>query len=100
MGIFDSFKNKADDLRDKAKEHAGDLTGKAEDQAGDMPGQAGDMASSAQEHVSDGLGQAGDMANDQTGGRFGSQIDQGVDIAKQRMGDADEAARAEAEQQG
>jgi uncharacterized protein YjbJ (UPF0337 family) len=82
MGIFDSFKNKADDLVEKAKDQVGDLTGKAKEHTGDMPGQAGDMV------------------NDQTGGRFGSQIDEGVDIAKQRMGDADEAARAEAEQQG
>lgn len=79
MGIFDSFKNKAGDLMEKAKDQAGDLAGKAKDHAGDVPGQAGDMA------------------NDQTGGRFGSQIDQGADIAKQRMGDGDQA---EPDQQG
>jgi hypothetical protein len=39
------------------------------------------------------------MADEQTGGRFGDQVNQGVDVAKQRMGTADEAARSEADQQ-
>jgi MT0933-like antitoxin protein len=57
VGIFDNFKNKADDL-----------TGKDTDQA------------------SDGLDKAGEFVNDQTGNRFGSQVDQGVDLANQQLG--------------
>lgn len=121
MGIFDSFKSKASELMDKAGDVAGDLTAKAKggqagDQAGDttdqpgQPGQSGDMAGQARDRMGDMADQArdqasgmadraGDMAKGATGGRFGDQIDQGVDIAKQRMGDADQTMRADADQQ-
>ena len=56
MGIFDSFKNKA-----------GDLTGKDTDQA------------------SDELDQAGNIVNDKTGNRFGGQVDQGTDMAREQL---------------
>jgi hypothetical protein len=57
MGIFDSFKSKA-----------GDLTGKDTDQA------------------SDDLDQAGNFVNEKTGNRFGGQVDQGTDMAKEQLG--------------
>src|SRR5216683_1248734 len=57
MGIFDNIKNKA-----------GDLKGKDTDQA------------------SDELDQAGDFVNEKTGNRFGGQVDQGTDMAKERLG--------------
>lgn len=96
MGIFDSFKSKASELMDKAGDVAGDLTDKAKDGAGDLTEKARNQLGDRGDQAGD---QASDMADDATGGRFGDQVDQGVDIAKQRMGDADEAMRAEADQQ-
>lgn len=97
MGIFDRFKSKANELKDKA----GDVTDKAKggDQAGDTTGQPGDMAGQARDRAAGLADRAGDKAKDATGGRFGDQIDRGVDIAKQRTGDTDQAARADADQQ-
>ena len=69
MGIFDSFKKQASDLMDKAKEH-----------------QADGMADGARDQMGEGIQQAGKMADDATGNRFGERIDQGVDIARQRLG--------------
>jgi antitoxin protein of toxin-antitoxin system len=92
MGIFDSFKSKASELMNKAGDVAGDLTDKAKDGEGDL-------TEKARNQMGDRGSQAGDMADDATGGRFGDQIDQGVDIARQRMGDADEAMRADVDQQ-
>ncbi len=84
MGIFDSFKNKAGDLIDKAE----GLADKAEG-----------LADKAREHQGDGVA---DQAQEQAGGigrHARDQMERGIDIARQRFGDADEAARADADQQ-
>lgn len=63
MGIVDKFKDKAEELKDKA-------TG-AVDSHGDQ--------------VGGGLDKAGDFADQRTGGTHGDRIDQGVDQAKTRL---------------
>ena len=63
MGIFDKFKGKAEDLKDKA---------------GDVVDQHGDK-------VRGGLVKAGDFVDEKTGGKYGDTIDQGVDVAKDRL---------------
>ena len=122
MGIFDVFKsktgemvNKAGDIADKAKDQVSEGFDKVKDQASGMMGgakeQATDAAGGAQDQASGGmdglkdqaaggLDKAKEFADDKTGGRFGDQTAQGVDIAKQRMGTADEEMRAEADQNG
>jgi ElaB/YqjD/DUF883 family membrane-anchored ribosome-binding protein len=75
MGIFDSIKSKAGDLKDKAEDMAselGDKAGKAKDQAKDQ--------------ASSGVQRAGEMTDNQTGGRFSDQIDNGVQAAQETMG--------------
>jgi len=83
MGIFDSLKHKAAGLAHKAKDQGG-----AKNQAG-----------GSQDMMSKGMQQAGDMANKATGDRYSSQVDKGVDVAQQRFGGADEAARTDPGQQ-
>jgi hypothetical protein len=74
MGIFDSFKNRASDLMEKAEDLAKEHQPGAEDKMGE------------------GMDRAGDMADDATGNRFSDQIDRGVDVAKQRLAtDPDQA---------
>jgi len=126
MGILDNFKKQAGDLMAKAKnqtdqgaggdtdQQAGDTTGQAADttgqagdttgqagdttgQAGDTTGQAGGMDGGIGQRADDMAGQAGDAINKATGGRMSDQVDEGVQIAQQRAGDADQAARAEAD---
>ena len=120
MGILDNFKKQAGDLMAKAKnqtdqgaggdtdQQAGDTTGQAADttgqgsgtagqQAGDTTGQGGGMDGGIGQRADDMAGQAGDAINKATGGRMSDQVDEGVQIAQQRAGDADQAARAEAD---
>lgn len=103
MGIFDKIKDeasdlvhKAGDMTEKAKDGVGDLTGKVKDQAGDIADKAHDQADDLAGQAAD---KAGEMTDDATGGRFSDQANQGVDVAKQRLGRAAEAIRAEADQQ-
>jgi hypothetical protein len=63
MGIFDRFKGKSGDLKDKA-------TGLVDSQG---------------DKVGEGLDKAGDFADDKTGGKYGGKIDQGVDMAKDKL---------------
>ena len=74
MGIFDSFKNRASGLMDKAEDLAKDHSG---------------AANQARDKASEGVERFGDMADNATGNRFGDQIDRGVDVAKQRLADPD-----------
>lgn len=74
MGIFDSFKNRASDLMEKAEDLAKEH----------QPG--------AKDKMGEGMDRAGDMADDATGSRFTDQIDRGVDVAKQRLADPDQQA--------
>ena len=60
MSIFDKFKGKAEDLKEKATELV--------DEHGDQ--------------VGGGLDKAGDFVDEKTGGKYGDKIDQGVDKAK------------------
>jgi hypothetical protein len=70
-------------ILDKLKQHKDDTDGAA--------GAAKDKAAS-------GLDKAGQMADEKTGGKFTGQIDQGVDKAKQAMGeDAPDAAQPAAQ---
>lgn len=47
---------------------------------------AKDMASEHSEQVSAGLDKAADLADEKTGGKYGDQIDGGVDKAKDALG--------------
>jgi hypothetical protein len=57
MGLFDEMKDKAEDL---AKDHP--------------------------DQVNEGLEKAGDFLNEKTGDKFGDQIEQGENFAKERIG--------------
>ena len=106
MGIFDTFKNKATELVDKAgdmagdigdkvgdkvgdlagkaKDQAGDLAGKAKDQAGDMGDKAGDMAGDLKDKAGDMAGNLGDKAGDlgdKAGDMAGNLTDKAGDMA-------------------
>jgi hypothetical protein len=61
MGLFDEMKDKAEDL---AKDHP--------------------------DQVSEGLEKAGDFLNEKTGDKFGDQIEQGENFAKERLGGGDD----------
>lgn len=60
MGLFDEMKDKAEDL---AKDHP--------------------------DQVNEGLEKAGDFLNEKTGDKFGDQIEQGENFAKERLGGDD-----------
>lgn len=110
MGIFDNLKNKAKDMAEKAKEQGGQggqggqgqpsdsggQPGQAGGQAGGQPGQAGDGGMT--DRAGDMADRAGNTINERTGGKYEDQVDQGVNVAKQRLGNADESARADADQ--
>ena len=86
---------------DTTGQQAGGTTGQgsgtAGQQAGDTTGQGGGMDGGIGQRADDMAGQAGDAINKATGGRMSDQVDEGVQIAQQRAGDADQAARAEAD---
>ncbi|GAA1563103.1 MULTISPECIES: antitoxin [Kribbella] len=63
MGVFDNIKDAAEGLKDKAA----DLIDGHEDQVGQ------------------GLDKAGEFVDEKTGGKYGDQIDKGVDVAKDQV---------------
>jgi len=50
---------------------------------------AKEFADEHDEQVVLGVEKAGDFADDKTGGKYGEQIDRGVDTAQERTGDGD-----------
>jgi hypothetical protein len=67
MGSFDSLKDAAASLTDKAK----------------------DLVDGHGEQVSEGLDKAGDFVDEKTGGQYGDKIDQGVGVAKDQLDNLD-----------
>lgn len=51
---------------------------------------AKDMASEHDDQVDQGLDKAGDVIDERTGGKYGEQIDKGVDLAQERTGAGDQ----------
>jgi hypothetical protein len=51
---------------------------------------AKDMASQHDDQVDQGLEKAGDVVDERTGGKYGEQIDKGVDVAQERTGAGDQ----------
>jgi MT0933-like antitoxin protein len=56
----------------------------------DFMEKAKDMASEHDVQVDQGLEKAGDAADERTGGKYGEQIDKGVDVAQERTGAGDQ----------
>jgi MT0933-like antitoxin protein len=56
----------------------------------DFMEKAKDMASEHDEQVDQGLNKVGDVADERTGGKYGEQIDKGVDVAQERTGAGDQ----------
>jgi hypothetical protein len=50
---------------------------------------AKEFADEHDEQVDQGLEKAGDFADEKTGGKYGEQIDRGVDTAQERSGEGD-----------
>ena len=50
---------------------------------------AKEFADEHDDQVDQGLEKAGDFADEKTGGKYGEQIDRGVDTAQERTGDGD-----------
>jgi hypothetical protein len=50
---------------------------------------AKEFADQHDEQVDQGMEKAGDFADEKTGGKYGEQIDRGVDGAQERTGDGD-----------
>jgi hypothetical protein len=51
------------------------------------------------EQVDQVLDKAGEFANEKTGGKYGDQINQGVDFAQQKTGDGDTSQQNQQDQQ-
>jgi hypothetical protein len=56
----------------------------------DFMDKAKTFADEHDEQVDQGLERAGDQVDERTGGKYGDQIDKGVDQAQQRTGEGDE----------
>ncbi|WP_431928168.1 antitoxin [Micromonospora wenchangensis] len=56
----------------------------------DFLNKAKDFADKHDKQVDQGLEKAGDFADKRTGGRYGEQIDKGVDAAQARTGEGDQ----------
>ncbi|MDX3005518.1 antitoxin [Kribbella solani] len=52
----------------------------------EMKDKAGDLAKEHSDQVNEGLDKAGEFADEKTGGKFGDQIDQGKDMAREQLG--------------
>ncbi len=50
---------------------------------------AKEFADQHDEQVDQGMEKAGDFADEKTGGKYGEQIDRGVDAAQEHTGDGD-----------
>lgn len=62
MGVFDSMKDKAEELM-------------------------GDHPDKVEEYSDQGVDRAGDLADDATGGKYADQIDKGQSMADERVGE-------------
>ncbi|GAA3104229.1 hypothetical protein JOF29_003592 [Kribbella aluminosa] len=63
MGVFDNIKDAAEGLKDKAA----------------------DLIDGHEDKVGEGLDKAGEFVDEKTGGKYGDQIDKGVDVAKNQV---------------
>jgi hypothetical protein len=72
----------------RAERRLGELT-REEPTMGGFMDKAKEFADDHDEQVDQGLEKAGDFADDKTGGKYGEQIDRGVDAAQERTGDGD-----------
>ncbi|MFD7155699.1 antitoxin [Kribbella sp. NPDC059898] len=63
MGVFDNIKDAAEGLKEKAA----------------------DLIDGHEDQVAQGLDKAGDFVDEKTGGKYGDQIDKGVDVAKDQV---------------
>ncbi|MGZ0153480.1 antitoxin [Kribbella sp. WER1] len=63
MGVFDNIKDAAEGLKEKAA----------------------DLIDGHEDKVGEGLDKAGEFVDEKTGGKYGDQIDKGVDVAKDQV---------------
>lgn len=98
MGIFDSMKEKAEELLGGAQDAAADAQAQAEgaadaatDTSGSWQDKAGDLmaehADSVEQLSDQGIEKGGDMLDQATGGKFSDQVDQGQSMLDERIGE-------------